>query len=335
MILNPSILALMLSSGLLALFICYAFLISIRIIQQWDISSGSELQLNLERSTYLISTIMSMVLTVQLMSLFLFIFTADALHNQLSGAMCAAGSLNANIFGYPALAVKIVTFLLCAVWLVINHVDNCGYDYPLIRPKYIFLQLLTPLIIIEALLQSAYFINLKANVLTSCCGTQFGGGGNSSTAAIISLPPVTGLSIFYGTMAAALVSGIIFLVARRGAIVIVFSIFSGVALLVGIVSLIAFISPYYYELPTHHCPFDILQGEYRYIGYPLYLALLGGGAAGLSSGVLQMFRGEKSLLTVIPSVQKRLVTASVAMYSIFVLLVSWKIIFSNLIMVGS
>jgi hypothetical protein len=331
-ILNPSILALLLSSLLLALLLGYAFLISIRITSNWDINSGSELQLGLERRTYLLSTIMSMFLTVQLISLFLFIFTADALHDRLSGAMCAAGSLYANRYGYPVLLLKILNFLLCGVWLVINHVDSRAYDYPLLKPKYTFLQMLTPLILLEALLQASYFLNLRAQLLTSCCGTQFGPGGSPVTAAIVSLPPAVALPLFYGVMTAALASGIVFLASKRGAVL--FACLAAVALPVGIISLVAFISPYYYELPTHHCPFCILQGEYRHIGYPLYLTLLGGGVAGISCGALVPFKGRESLRTIIPAIQKRLAAVSIASYAAFVLLVTWQLLFSNLRMMG-
>ncbi|MCD8478146.1 MAG: hypothetical protein LRY68_09925, partial [Sulfurospirillum sp.] len=34
-----------------------------------------------------------------------------------------------------------------------------------------------------------------------------------------------------------------------------------------IVSLILFFSTYVYELPTHHCPFCLLQSDYYGVGY--------------------------------------------------------------------
>jgi len=332
MILNPSILALILPSLLLTLLVGYAFLTSIRIAEKWDITSGSELQLSMERRTYLVSSIMNLALTLQLMSLFLFIFTADALHSQLSGAMCAAGSLNANSFGYPVLLLKLVNFLLCGVWLVINHVDNRGYDYPLIRPKYEYLHLLAPLVLLETLLQLTYFLNLKSQVLTTCCGSQFGPGSNSVTAAIVSLPPAVSALLFYGVMTAVVVCGCVFLVVKRGAVVL--GCLAGVSLPVAIIALVAFITPYYYELPTHHCPFCILQGEYHYVGYPLYLTLLGGCLAGISCGVLALFRSQESLAGIIPAIQRRLAAISVMLYGAFILLVSWQLFFSALRMTG-
>ncbi|NVN91321.1 MAG: hypothetical protein HXX11_12065 [Desulfuromonadales bacterium] len=46
------------------------------------------------------------------------------------GAMCAVGSLTVNGFGYPTLLFKVVTFILSGLWLIINHTDSRGYDYP-------------------------------------------------------------------------------------------------------------------------------------------------------------------------------------------------------------
>ena len=80
MILHPAIIALMLVSLLISGMVLYASFFGIRIIRRWDIQSGSEEQLALERSTYLISTILSYVLVFQIGSLFLYIYTADSLH---------------------------------------------------------------------------------------------------------------------------------------------------------------------------------------------------------------------------------------------------------------
>ena len=75
MILHPSILSLFVSSLLTSLMVLYSSVYGVQILRHWDIRSGSELQLNLERKTYLISTIVSYFLGFQLVSLFLFIFT--------------------------------------------------------------------------------------------------------------------------------------------------------------------------------------------------------------------------------------------------------------------
>ncbi|MBP2686119.1 MAG: hypothetical protein H6Q81_1024, partial [Deltaproteobacteria bacterium] len=139
MTLHPAVLALFVASLLTGCMVLYAGWYGARILLQWEIGSGSERQLELERRTYLISTLLSVAFALQLLSLFLFVFTADRLHGMFSGAMCAAGTLNVNGFGYPVLVLKIVTFLLAGLWLVVNHADTRGYDYPLIKAKYALL----------------------------------------------------------------------------------------------------------------------------------------------------------------------------------------------------
>ena len=103
--------ALLMTSLLVSSMGCCAGYHGLQILNGWNLENGSDRQLDLERRTYLISTIMSSVMVFQLMSLFLFVYTADALHPLFSGAMCAAGTLNVNQFGYPLLVIKI--FRVC------------------------------------------------------------------------------------------------------------------------------------------------------------------------------------------------------------------------------
>ena len=157
MILHPGIVALVLVSLLISGMILYSAFFGVRIIRRWDIQSGSEEQLALERRTYLISTLLSYVSCFQIGSLFLYIYTADSLHNLFVGAMCAAGTLNVNPYGYPTFLLKILNFILAGLWLIINYTDNRAYDYPLIRKKYVLLLILAPLIVTEAIIQCALF----------------------------------------------------------------------------------------------------------------------------------------------------------------------------------
>jgi hypothetical protein len=106
---KPGILALFLSSLLILGMVLYASFYGALILRYWNLKSGSETQLKLERRTYLISTLMGYALVFQLLSFFLFIYTADSLHPFFTGAMCAVGSLNVNQWGYPVVIFKIIT----------------------------------------------------------------------------------------------------------------------------------------------------------------------------------------------------------------------------------
>lgn len=59
-------------------------------------------------------------------------------------------------------------------------------------------------------------------------------------------------------------------------------------LIFALMSLIAFFSTYVYELPTHRCPFCLLQKEYYYVGYVLYVFLFAGTFYGTSGAVMEL-----------------------------------------------
>jgi hypothetical protein len=80
----------------------------------------------------------------QILSFFLLVYLADELHRLFVGAMCAAGTLNVNEYGYPALVLKLLNCVLAGVWLILNYTDSQGRDYPLIRRKYSLLLVIAP-----------------------------------------------------------------------------------------------------------------------------------------------------------------------------------------------
>ena len=319
MIQHPGILALLLASGLVSLLLVAAGWQGFRILRGWNLRSGSEGQLDLERRTYLVSTLVANALVIQILSLFLFIFTADGLHTQFVGAMCAAGSLAANGFGYPTLLMKLATCLLAGTWLVLHRADTQGYDYPLIRPKYALLLVLVPLVLAETWLLMRYLTGLKADVMTSCCGSLFGSGREGLVAELAGLPPKVMQPVFWGTFAALLLAGGFLLRSRRGSAL--FSALSLAFFLVATTSLISFFCLYIYELPTHHCPFCLLQREYGFVGYALYGTLLGGAITGLGVGILAPYRARPSLADIVPKMQARLAWANLILAGLFTLIV--------------
>ncbi len=319
MIQHPGILALLLASFLVSLLLVGAGWQGLRILHGWDLKSGSEGQLDLERRTYLVSTLVPFALVIHFLSLFLFIFTADNLHTQFVGAMCAAGSLAVNPFGYPALLANIAVCLVAGMWLILHRADTQGYDYPLIRPKYTLLLGLVPLVLLETWLQTRYLTGLKADVMTSCCGSLFGHGRQGFAAELAGLPPRTMQPAFWATFMLLGLAGLVFLRSRKGARL--FALLSLGFLLMAVASLISFFCLYIYALPSHHCPFCLLQREYGFVGYPLYGSLLGGGITGLGVGALAPFRTRKSLVVTLPGLQAKLAWTTLALAALFTLVV--------------
>ena len=190
------------------------------------------------------------------------------------------------------------------------------------------LLLITPVIVIEAIIQARYFIEMKPNIITSCCGTLFSVDAEGVTSGIVALPVLPVSAGFYATMALTVALGIYFYARGRGAYF--FSMANTGAFILSILALVSYISLYIYELPTHHCPFDILQANYNFIGYPLYACLLGSAVAGMGVGVITPFKKIKSLVQVIPAVQKRLTLTSLILSTSFLIIVVYSIASSNL-----
>ena len=308
MIFQPAIIALLLVSTLCVAALLASAPFAVELVRRWDIASGSEHQLRLERRTYLFSTLLAFVLAAQLAAVLLFVFNAEKMSGQFVGAMCAVGTLNVNAWGFPALDAKIALFFLAAIWLAINHVDNQARDYPLVRLKYGLLLGLAPLVALAAWIEWRYFLGLKADVITSCCGSMFSEGSPTLAAEASSLPPLTAIWLFYGALGAAIALAAAHGLARgrqrwSGYALAAASVLAFVAAIAGIVS---FVSLYIYEHPHHHCPFCILKPEYDFQGYWLYAPLFVGAAAGLAAGAVQPFARVASLREVVPAFSARM-----------------------------
>jgi hypothetical protein len=112
----------------------------------------------------------------------------------------------------------------------------------------------------------------------------------------------------------------------------VFSLLSGSTAVLALASVISFISLYIYELPTHHCPFDILQAEYGFVGYPMYATLAAATLAGLGVGALMPFRKIGSLRVLVPDTQRMLSLVATILFFLFSLVVTYRMATSGLVL---
>jgi hypothetical protein len=330
--LSPAIMALMFVSVVVCLMLSLASVFAFKVLRHWDIQSGSEQQLVLERGTYLIATLLTWVFSFELLALLLFIYNAESMSGQFVGAMCATGVLNVNAWGWPALFIKIGVFFLGAVWLTLNYLDNQGYDYPLIRYKYALLMVIAPLAVIELILQWNYFAEMNPEVITSCCGSLFSEQGEGVAAEISGVAPDRMLPLFILSGVCLLGSGL--WVALRGRMGWLFALFAGLGFIVALASVVSFISLYIYEHPHHHCPFCILKPGYDYVGYFLYLPLFTGTALALSIGVVTPWRTVSSLKQSVAQLTPRLSGVALVFFILFYLVSAWSIWRSHLTMEG-
>lgn len=332
MLITPAIVALQLIALSVVGTVLLASGFAWRILRHWDIRSGSELQVRLERQTYLISTLLGFALGAELLSLLLFIHAAESLSSQFVGAMCATGVLNINAFGFPTLLLKITVFFLAALWLLLNRVDNQGYDYPLVRVKYGLLMVIAPLTVLEGAAQTGFFLGLEPEVITSCCGSLFSAEGRGVAAELAGWPARSALALFYGMAGWLFATGLAF--RRWPGLGPLFAAGSVLSFNVAIVVIITVLSLYVYENPNHHCPFCLLKAGYSYVGYALYIPLFAATAAGLSAGLMAPFRRAVSLQAVIPGEVRRLVGLALAGFGLFYAVATWLMLRSPLILLN-
>ncbi len=308
MLFQPAIIALLLASALCVLGLLASAPFAVEVIRRWDIGSGSERQLQLERRTYLFSTLLTLVLALQLAAVLLFVFNAEKMSGMFVGAMCAVGTLNVNAFGFPALNAKIAVFFLAAMWLAINHIDSRARDYPLVRTKYALLLALAPLLAGSAWIELQYFLGLKADVITSCCGSLFSEGSPTLAAEASALAPLPAMWLFYASLGAAIAVAAWHGFGGGRSRLAGYALAAASLLAFGatVAGILSFASLYIYEHPNHHCPFCILKPEYGYQGYWLYLPLFGATAAGLAAGAVQPFARIASLREIVPGFSRRL-----------------------------
>ena len=333
-ILHPGILALLAGSTIVLAMMLYASGLGVQILRRWDFSSSSERQLTLERKTYLVSTLIHYALGFEVISGLLFIYTLDEIHPLFVGAMCATGSLNANPIGWQALYVKMAMFFAASLWMVLNRLDQSAEDYPLVRPKYGALLFLTYLVALDVYYQYAYFLGLSPSVITSCCGSLFSATGTHLAAGLSGLPAQPMMAALYGVGAFFLATGIWSLKSAAALPRALFSLAGAGFFFVAIAAIISYICLYIYEMPTHHCPFDILQRHYAFIGYPIYLTLFGAALFALFPGVFLPLRRRRALAAALALKERRWILLALLFMLAFLALATWPVVAGHFTLAG-
>ena len=287
MILSPDILLILLLDTIFLLFGTIAFALSIKIYLKWDMDSNTKEQYKLEQQTFLISVIIKYIFTLKIPLFLFFIWTLDKISNILIGAMCGAGVVDATNYGNYLLILKIINIYLFGFWLVIHKLDIKNPNLPYTKIKFLFFIIIFILFLFETALEFLMFYSLDIDKLVSCCGVLYSNSSSTFIAKIFLVDFWILLVLFYGSFIVLVVSYIFKLK-------YLFSIINLFFILISITTLITFFGTYIYELPTHHCPFCLLQSDYYYIGYLIYALLFIGTFNGLLTAFIKDNRAYKS-----------------------------------------
>lgn len=279
MILTPEVLAIFILNAIFTIFAVIAFVLSVKIYLKWDINSTANAQYQLEKQSVLAATIIKYIFGVKIPLFLFFIFTLDKISNVLTGAMCAAGVVDATEYGTYLIILKIINLYLFASWLKLHGEDMKDIKQPYTKLKFGLFIVAFFLFITEVVLEGFMFANIEIDKMVSCCGSIYSSSANSAMSAIFSITTTALLALFYGNY---LLIALFYYLKNR----YLFALSNMLFVVVAIVALILFFGTYIYELPSHHCPFCFLQRDYYYVGYLIYGMLFTATFYGIVAGFI-------------------------------------------------
>lgn len=280
MFLTPEIITLTVLNFLFVIFATIAFVNALKIVLYYNADATTSYQYALEKKSYLSATIIKFIFYVKIPLFIFFVYTLDSLSNLLPGAMCAAGVVSATSYGTPLLFLKILNLYIFAFWIVLNDEDMKYEGQPYLKKKFLLFCVAYFLLIAEIVLESIMFGAMDINSVVDCCGAIFSTTSQTYLSEILATSPTVLLGLFYGVFLLMIVS---YIFKNR----YIYSFLNILFVLISLITLIAFFGTYIYEQPTHHCPFCLLQSDYNYIGYFLYIVLFVGTFFGFTLGIIE------------------------------------------------
>jgi len=274
MLLTPEVLTILILNIIFSIFAVVAFALSLRIFLKWDANSTSTSQYELEKQSFLAATIIKYIFTIKVPLFIFFIFALDKISNVITGAMCAAGVVDATQSGMYLIVLKIINLYLFAYWLRVHTTDISDKNQPYTKYKFGLFTGLFFLLMLELGLDFMMFKDIEIDKMVSCCGSIYSSSSTSALSTLFKIDNSLLLAVFYTNY---FLIVLFFFFKKR----YIFSALNALFIPVSLVSLILFFGTYIYELPSHHCPFCFLQSDYYYVGYYLYFFLFMGTFYGL------------------------------------------------------
>ncbi|MBQ6224600.1 MAG: hypothetical protein IJT33_05585 [Campylobacter sp.] len=276
---QPFVMTLLFCEALVLFFCTIALFYGVKIAFKFDENLLSPKQYKLAQTSYLVSTIVKFALFVKLPLFLFFIWVLDELSSLIPGAMCAVGVIDATEFGAYLLFFKITNLFLLSGWIYLNSQDFKTKTCKFMKLKFRLFIIIFIFIFCEIALEYLHFFGIKTTHIVQCCSEIFKTSHFSVNAFYHKNSFILGA--FYGIFTLFAFSAIL----RKQSL---FSALSAIFVFVSIYALIRFFSPYIYELPTHKCPFCMLEKEYNYVGYAIYILIFLGAMPGVYSFISKL-----------------------------------------------
>jgi hypothetical protein len=271
--------------AILLVLLTVALVNALDILKRWDFSLTTATQYALEKRAYLVVLIIAGTLVFKILLLPFFSHTLDRLAAIIPGAMCGAGVIGANGFGSILLLLKVAVLFLAGIWLIANDKDLRAEDHPHLRTNLRFFLLVYAAVAAESVLDWLYLTNISTLTPVQCCSGIYGVAGFEQPLPM-GMNTGTLLILFYLLFALVLGLGLM-----RSSLL--HCLVSAAFLYFGYFAVVYYFGIYVYQLPTHHCPFCMLQKEYYGVGYLIWGSLFAGTFFGMAGFVLRIILGRE------------------------------------------
>lgn len=174
MILNVYTIAMLFIAILTGILAVPLGILSFRTYKKWDSVFYDEERTALVNRSYLLLLMAIVILFVKLLSWPFFYVTLHSYVANIHGAMCIYGvtMLQPNLTGIVQVLKPLVFFSIGA-WLLLNRLDRATETSPLFRRKFLFLSIVSIMIILDSAGDLIYLTGFDVKTFVSCCTTYF------------------------------------------------------------------------------------------------------------------------------------------------------------------
>ncbi|MEW6738846.1 MAG: hypothetical protein ACOYU2_01995 [Nitrospirota bacterium] len=149
-------------------------ILSFKVYQKWGNVLYDEEKTAIINRSYLLGLMATVILFVRLLSWPLFYVALQSYVPDVHGAMCIFGvtRLQPNLTGIVQVLKPLVFFSIGA-WLLLNRLDRATETSPLFRRKFLFLSIVSVMIIMDSTGDLIYLTGFDVKTFVSCCTTYF------------------------------------------------------------------------------------------------------------------------------------------------------------------
>ncbi|MCL4456289.1 MAG: hypothetical protein M1147_03925 [Nitrospirae bacterium] len=149
-------------------------ILSFKVYQRWGNALYDEEKTAIINRSYLLGLMATVILFVRLLSWPLFYAALQSYVPDVHGAMCIFGvtRLQPGLTGIVQVLKPLVFFSIGA-WLLLNRLDRATETSPLFRRKFLFLSIVSVMIIMDSAGDLIYLTGFDVKTFVSCCTTYF------------------------------------------------------------------------------------------------------------------------------------------------------------------